>query len=1258
MRLVSSLPFTAPQAAPLSLRRRSSLRFALGPLLCLTLAPAALLSAEDTPVTFNGAQRILGSGFSAPHGVAVDANRDIFVADTGNNAVKEIVAVNGVIPANPTINTLGSGFSRPSGVAVDANGNVFVADTGNNEIKEILAQGGYATVNTLGTGAGCFAQNLGFICFLQPMGVAVDAGGNVYVADTGDAAVYEIPAPGYTTIQAVPPDLPSPLFAQPTGVAVSSSGVVFVADQGSGGVFYIDGGEIYQIGYVSGATGIAVDGGQDLYVAGRAGLNELLASDNGNSVFLGNGLTDPTGVAVDGSGNIYVAEPGSNQIVELSQASANFGSQPIASPSAVTPMYFTIAPGSATHVNVAVLTLGATGKDFAGAGSSTCLSGIYNAPVSCQLNVQFTPLASGLRRGAVVFSDDSGNVLANVPISGIGTGPQVTFQPGTQTTLASGFAVPAGVAADGNGNIFVADTNNNAVKEILAQGGYTTIQTLGSGFNAPYAVAVDGGGNIFVADRSNSAVKEILAAGGYTTINTVGSGFNSPSAVALDGNGNVFVSDAGNSAIEEILASGGYTTTQILSTGLNPFGLALDASGNIYVADFGYNAVKEILAQGGYTTVQTLGGGFSIPGGVAVDPSGNVYVADYGNEAVKEIPASCISGANDAGCVFTLGSGLHPFGVALDASGNLYVADANNNRVVELDLADPPTISFPTPTAAGTTDTADGVKTVTVWNTGNQPLVFATPATGANPSYPANFPVATDDFDLCAASSILFAGVSCDVSMKFAPTAGGSNTGSIVLTDNALNASAATQSITLSGTGLAASQTIAFGAISTQAVGTPLTLTATSTSGLAVTFASSTPAVCSVSGKVATFLAAGTCTIQASQAGNTSYLAATPVSQSFTVTASPGIRSGLQFIPITPCRIADTRNPTGPFGGPEPKAGSTTTFDIPESECKIPNTAVAYSLNVTVVPNAALGYLTLWPAGQAQPLVSTLNSDGRIKANAAIVPAGTDGGVSVFVSDATQVILDIDGYFVPAGTTSALAFYPVTPCRIADTRNPAGALGGPSLAANTSRAFPAQSSACKLPSTAQAYSLNVTAVPHTKLGYLTIWPAGETQPLVSTLNAPTGAVTANAAIVPAGASGEVSVFADDAADVILDMNGYFAPPTTGGLSLYTATPCRVIDTRPSAFTAAITVKVEGSTCAPPAAAEAYVLNATVVPADALGYLTLWPAGASQPTVSTLNAADKAITSNLAIVPTTNGNVDAFADGATNLILDLSGYFAP
>ena len=387
-----------------------------------------------------------------------------------------------------------------------------------------------------------------------------------------------------------------------------------------------------------------------------------------------------------------------------------------------------------------------------------------------------------------------------------------------------------------------------------------------------------------------------------------------------------------------------------------------------------------------------------------------------------------------------------------------------------------------------------------------------------------------------------------------------------------------------------------------------------------------------------------------------------PQLATLTGTGSPISSSGaLQFIPVTPCRIADTRNATGAFGGPELAAAGTRTFNVPESSCGIPSTAVAYSLNVTVVPIASLGYLTIWPAGESQPVVSTLNSDGRVKANAAITPAGANGGVSVFASDATQFILDIDGYFVPAGTSaSGLEFYPLTPCRVADTRNATGALGGPSLTGAVARAFPVQSSACDIPATAKAYSLNITAVPHGSLGYLTTWPTGQAQPVVSTLNATTGAVTANAAIVPAGSGGDISVLVSDASDVILDVNGYFAPPAAGGLSLYTVAPCRALDTRngAGAFDGTLTVPIHASSCAAPATAQAYVLNATVLPVTSLSYLNLWAAGGTPPNVSTLNAYDGAVTSNMAIVPTVNGSVDAFSTDQTQLLLDISSYFAP
>jgi len=251
---------------------------------------------------------------------------------------------------------------------------------------------------------------------------------------------------------------------------------------------------------------------------------------------------------------------------------------------------------------------------------------------------------------------------------------------------------------------------------------------------------------------------------------------------------------------------------------------------------------------------------------------------------------------------------------------------------------------------------------------------------------------------------------------------------------------------------------------------------------------------------------------------------------------------------------------------------------------------------------------------------------------------------------------------VPNTDLTALAFFPVTPCRLVDTRQATGALGGPSLVGGAARQFPILSGPCNLPATALAYSMNFTSVPNGPLNFLTTWPTGQAQPLVSTLNAGTGAVTANSAIVPAGTNGDISVFVTNNSDLVIDVNGYFAPPIPGGLSLYALTPCRVLDTRNTPgfppFTGTIDVSVMLSGCGAPATAQSFVMNATVVPPAPFGFLTLWPQGATKPFVSTLNAGDGVVTSNMAIVPTTNGKISSFASDPVHLVLDISGYFAP
>jgi uncharacterized repeat protein (TIGR01451 family) len=379
------------------------------------------------------------------------------------------------------------------------------------------------------------------------------------------------------------------------------------------------------------------------------------------------------------------------------------------------------------------------------------------------------------------------------------------------------------------------------------------------------------------------------------------------------------------------------------------------------------------------------------------------------------------------------------------------------------------------------------------------------------------------------------------------------------------------------------------------------------------------------------------------------------------VTAPPGLR----YVAVTPCRVADTRNPAGPFGGPAMTGNTSRSFAIPQSACGIADEARAYSLNVTVVPRGPLSWLTLWPTGQAQPWVSTLNSySGDVASNAAIVPAGSGGAVSVYVTNDTDVILDINGYF---DGSAASAFYADAPCRVVDTRWTAGPFGGPGMSAGQTRPFALPAGNCGIPSNAAAYSTNYTVVPAGYLGYLSTWPAGQSRPVVSTLNSWKGKVVAGAAIVPAGAGGAVNVFVTDPTQLILDINGHFgAPGGNGSLSFYPVAPCRMADTRGAAGPFGGPILAGGSTrsfaapqsaCGIPAAAKAYSVNVTVVPSGPLTYLTAWPAGTAQPVVSTLNSWDGAVVANAAIVPAgMNGAISFFVTDSTHLVLDINGYF--
>lgn len=378
------------------------------------------------------------------------------------------------------------------------------------------------------------------------------------------------------------------------------------------------------------------------------------------------------------------------------------------------------------------------------------------------------------------------------------------------------------------------------------------------------------------------------------------------------------------------------------------------------------------------------------------------------------------------------------------------------------------------------------------------------------------------------------------------------------------------------------------------------------------------------------------------------------------------------FVALPPCRVADTRNAAGPYGAPFVAAGIARTFSL-SGRCGLTSGMSAVSVNITVVPRqSTLGYLTVWGGSGPQPLASLLNAtDGRIKANAAIVslnpndPASlANPTLSVFANNDTDVIIDVNGYFTATG---GLSFYPLSPCRIADTREGSGAFGRPLLLAGSTRSFPIPQSSCGIPADAKAYAINATVVPPAAFGYLTLYPTGDARPVVSTLNAVTGVITANAAIVPAGTNGSIDAFVSSDTDLLIDITGYFAAP--GGENAHRYVPmngCRMLDTRLDPTLALQfdpQIYQPPSQCAVPSNANSLALNATLLPLDerGVGYLSLSPGHLlSSSPVSTLNATDGLITSNAAIVIVAPGTLrlKAFANGLAHLLLDLNGFFVP
>lgn len=692
---------------------------AAGPAGAQTYTWSTLAGPPGGPGSTDGAAS--DARFYQPSGLAMDGSGNVYVADTTNHKIRKITSA-GVVStlAGTGISGFADGvgsaanFASPNGVAVDASGTVYVADTGNHRIRKITSAG---VVSTLaGSGSAGFVDGSGSTAkFSSPYGLAVDGSGNVYVTDSSNNRIRKVTSAGAVSTLAgsgvagfADGAGGTAKFSQPTGITVDASGTVYVTDTGNHRIR-----KITSAGVASTLAGSGVYGSTD--GTGTAAL-----------------FNSPRGVVVDGSGDLYVSDAGSQKIRKVTSAGV-------------------------------VTTL-------AGDGNSGFADGTGSAARF------YRPDGIAVDGGGNVYvADYSNQIIRKVTSAGVVTtfaGAPAASGLLDATGGAARFYWPSGLAVDSSGNAYVADANNR-IRKITSAGAVSTLA--GSGvagfadgagsiarFANPSGVAVDGSGSVYVADTNNHKIRKITSAGVVSTF--AGSGvaafadgtgslakFANPNGVAVDANGNVYVADTNNHKIRKITSAGEVSTLAGGTSGFadgaggmakfsNPRGVAVDGSGNVFVADFGNHRIRKITSAG---VVSTLAGSgvagfadgagstakFSSPMGAAVDAGGTVYVADTGGNRVRKITEAgvvvTIGGAGVVGS--TEGAGVlalfsNPKGVAVDGGGNVIVSDTDNNKIRYGAVSGLPLAITTQPT--GTTVLQGAPASFTVVATGTAPLSY------------------------------------------------------------------------------------------------------------------------------------------------------------------------------------------------------------------------------------------------------------------------------------------------------------------------------------------------------------------------------------------------------------------------------------------------------------------------------------------------------------------------------------------------------
>ncbi len=647
--------------------------------------------------------------FFYPKGGAMDVLGNLYFADSGNHTIRKITPA-GVVTTlagsagNPGSTDGANGtaqFYNPSGVAVDANGNVYVADTGNHTIRLISSAGVVSTIAGLAGNYGSADGTNGTARFYHPTRVALDAGGSLYVADTLNHTIRKIrqdPRSGNWIVSTLAgtvgvsgsTDGPNALFFNPWDLAVDGNGNVYVADANNSTIRAIN-----PLGVTSTLSGLA----------GVTGTND--------GVGPAARFVYPCAINIDGNGILYVVDGATAAIRK-------------------------ILPGG-------VVSTLAGSPGMYGAADGLGRAALFNYP--CGI------VADGA--GANIYVADSGNntirkITANsqvTTLAGLAAGSSGSVD-GANTTAR--FLGAQAVAVDPAGNVYAADTGNNTIRKITPVGVVTTLAgqpgVKGSSngvssaalFWRPTGIALDNSTNLYVVDSGNHTIRKITPAGVVSTLaGTPGNygyldgingsaKFRSPAGIAVDAGSNLYVADFGNAVIRKITPAGVVTTfagvasTNILpdsstntSLFLMPCGVAVDSSSNVYVADTGHHTICVVTPAGVVSTLAGLAGAsgaadgvsnaarFSFPHGIAVDAASNVYVADtFGWTIRKVTPAGVVSTvagtAGSCGVADDKGPGaqfFYPYGVAVDGASNLYVADAFNNSIRKGVIYNPPFIT-------------------------------------------------------------------------------------------------------------------------------------------------------------------------------------------------------------------------------------------------------------------------------------------------------------------------------------------------------------------------------------------------------------------------------------------------------------------------------------------------------------------------------------------------------------------------------------